>query len=305
MSNLNGLLPPSVTHSSPQNAYFARKLAPELTRPTLIAPITLQSVESEGVLAVPATITVPGPTHATPAYVGAVKITPGGNVAAENGSAGIVIRAAAGETPSIAASTILEVGTDGEAPNQVLIAGPEGLSEVYNELYNQPVALQPITLSATNPLCAPDPNNVGEIFRCEQAGVAASAVSAIGTNFVVPKTGWYALQTEVKLGNAPVPAAPTINVPITVAPGGVNFGETLSFSFADGVVTEPYGLMEVTSNEFVVSDILVANTITVRTYTSLHLFEAGNTYGFTLRASSGVWNIGDGGQIKCELIAMC
>jgi hypothetical protein len=135
--------------------------------------------------------------------------------------------------------------------------------------------------------------------------VAAAATSAIGTSFAVPKTGWYALQTEVKLGNAPLPAAPTINVPITVTAGGVNLGETLSFAFADGVVIEPYGLMEVTSNELAVADILVANTVTVRVYTSLHLFEAGNTYTFTMRAGSAVWNIGDGGQIKAELIAMC
>jgi hypothetical protein len=304
MATRNGLIPPLVTHSAPSNSYYALKKDGVLNQATLVSTTILQSnPATEGLLTVPASIFVPGPEHPTPAYVGAVRISPGGNVAAEDGSAGIVIRAAAGET-SIA-STILEVGTDGESPNRVLIAGLDGLSEVYNELYNQPVDLRPITLSATDPLCAPDPNNVGEIFRCEQAGVAAAASAAIGTNFVVPKTGWYALQTEVKLGNAPVPAAPTINVPITVAPGGVNFGETLSFSFFDGVVAEPYGLMEVTSNEFVVSDILVANTITVRTYTSLHLFEAGNTYTFTLRASSGVWNIGDVGQIKCELIAMC
>jgi hypothetical protein len=303
MSNLNGLLPPSVTHSSPRNAYYLRK-GEAIVDPTIETPLTLQS-STEAPNPVPATIVTRGADHPNAAYVGSIGLRPGGNVDAEDGSAGVVIRAIAGETPSIAAGTVLEVGTDGEAPNQVLIAGPDGLSEVYNELYNQPVSLQSITLSATNPLCAPDPNNVGEIFRCSQAGVAAAAVTAIGTSFVVPKTGFYTLQTEVKLGNEPAPAAPTINVPITVAPGGVNFGETLSFAFTDGVVVEPYGLMEVTSNEFVVSDILVANTVTVRTYTSLHLFEAGNTYGFTMRAGSAVWNIGDGGQIKCELIAMC
>jgi hypothetical protein len=297
MATRNGLIPPLVTHSAPSNSYYALKTGGVLTDPTLVSPVELESADGNG----SAQLTVVGFEGNPPVssvYTGSIGLRPGTSSLGA-APAGVNIR-------SIANGVAVEIGTDGAGiVNTLGVAGADGVAQVYDELYNQPVDLRPITLSATDPLCAPDPNNVGEIFRCEQAGVAAAASAAIGTNFVVPKTGWYALQTEVKLGNAPVPAAPTINVPITVAPGGVNFGETLSFSFADGVVTEPYGLMEVTSNEFVVSDILVANTITVRTYTSLHLFEAGNTYTFSLRASSGVWNIGDVGQIKCELIAMC
>ena len=275
-----------------------------LKQPTLVSTITLQSGGVEGTLAVPASIFVPGPDHAAPIYSGAVRISPGGNEDAVNGAAGVVIRAAEGTNPG-EVCTVMEIGTDGESPNQLYIAGSAGLSEVYDELYNQPVDLRAITLSATNPLCEPDPDNVGEIFRCEQAGVAASAVSSIGTSFEVPKTGWYALQLEVKLGNAPAPAATTINVPITVAAGGVNIGENLSFSIFEEVVGEPYGLLEVASSEFLVSAILQQNTITVRDYCNMHFFDADTTYIFTLRSSSALWNIGATGQIKAELIAMC
>lgn len=301
MANRNGLALPQA-YAAPNKPFYL-DAAEQIVEPTLVSPITLQGNAAEGALAVPAEINVPGAAHATPAYVGAIKLQPGGNVASPDGAAGVVIRAAdvggAGEP-----STVMEVGTDGEGPNQVLIAGALGLSEVYNPFYNPAVSLKEISLSATNPLCEPDPANTGEIFRCAQAGVAAAAIAAIGTNFAVPESGWYALQIEVELGNAPAPAAPTINVPITVAPGGVNLGENLSFAIAQGVVIEPYGLMEVVSNEFAVSEILVQNSIVVRTYTSMHYFDTDNTYTFTLRASSPVWNIGAAGQIKAELIAM-
>jgi hypothetical protein len=303
MSNLNGLLPPSVTHSSPQNAYFARKVAPELTRPTLIAPITLQSVEAEGVLAVPAAITVPGPTHATPAYVGAVKITPGGNVAAEDGSAGIVIRAAAGETPSIPASTILEVGTDGEAPNQVLIAGPDGLSEVYNELYNQPVALQTITIVASDPDCTP--TGGAEIFRCTQTAVAQAGAGTVQFNRIqVPKTGAYMMQSEIRMGNAGV--TNTVVLPSTLV-GGVPVWNSLALGMQEfsTVIAVPYSSVEVIGGDFQAIDTFASSSLTIKTYSQVLFLDSTKVYAITLAANSNLWNIGDAGQVKVELIAMC
>jgi hypothetical protein len=58
-------------------------------------------------------------------------------------------------------------------------------------------------------------------------------------------------------------------------------------------------------DELCVAPILVANTITVRSYASLHLFDSTETYTFTLSSSSATWNIGAAGQLKAELIAMC
>jgi hypothetical protein len=295
MANRNGLLAPQATHGNPEVSYYARANGGRLVAPTLVSPIELVSADGNA----SADMTVQGfEGGVVSVYTGSIDLRPGtSSVGAA--PAGVNIR-------SIANGVAVEVGTDGAGiVNTLGVAGADGVAQVYDELYNQPVALRDITLSATNPLCAPDPANVGEIFRCSQAAVAAAAVGAVGTNFAVPKTGWYALQTEVKLGNAPAPAPTTINVPITVAPGGVNLGEVLSFAIADGVVVEPYGLMEVSSNEMAVSEVLVANSIVVRTYTSMHLFEEGTTYTFTLRASSAVWNIGEAGQIKAELIAMC
>lgn len=302
MASKNGLLAPQATYGALSESYYLSKDAP-IIAPTLVSPITLQSGGAEGTLAVPAEIFVPGPDHASPAYAGAVRISPGANVDAPNGAAGVVIRAVEGTVAGTAA-TVMEIGTNGESPNQLLIAGADGLSQVYDELYNQPVALQAITLSATNPLAAPDPANVGEIFRCVQAGVAASAVGAIGTNFAVPKTGWYALQLEIALGNAPAPAAPDINVPIA-AVGGIDIGQTLSFVITKGVVVEPYGAMEYVAQEFAAADIVVAGGNVIKQFVSQHLFTAGQTYSFTLKSSSALWNIGTNGQIKAELIAMC
>lgn len=287
MSNKNGLLAPQATHGNPEISYYARADAP-----VIVEPLFIEAKDKTTTAA----LYVDG--AASGAYQGAINIVPGGNGVSAIPAAGITIRTGAAQ------STIAEVGTNTIANNLLLIAGTSGTGQVYDEVYNQPVALQPITLSATNPLCAPTVGNVGEIFRCSQAGVAASAVSAIGTNFQVPKTGWYALQMEVKLGNAPAPAPTTINVPITVS-AGVNLGELLSFAIAQGVVNEPYGLMEVSSNEMCVSEVLTQNSIVVRNYASLHLFTAGTTYTFSLRATSALWNIGDAGQIKAELIAMC
>jgi hypothetical protein len=300
MANLNGLMLPQA-FSAPNTPYYLDAAEPVITAPTLVSPIKLAADPDNGSLAEDGVIFVDG-TNAG-GYTGAINIVPGVNeTVADEAGAGITIRTTAGAGGT--AATTVEIGTDTQGPNYLYVAGALGVSEVYNPLYNAAVSIKEITLSATNPLCEPDPDNTGEIFRCEQDGVAAAAITAIGTSFTVPETGWYALQMEVKLGNAPAPAATSINVPITVAPGGVNLGETLSFSLLQGVVGEPYGLMEVVSSEFVVSEILVQNAITVRNYCSMHFFNADNTYRFTFKPSSALWNIGATGQIKAELIAM-
>jgi hypothetical protein len=300
MANKNGLALPQA-FAAPSKPFYAVADSPVIVSPTLVSPIKLAADPANGSLAADGVIYVDG-TNAG-GYTGAINIVPGVDEAiADEPGAGITIRTSEA-APGVPATTV-EIGTDTQGPNYLYVAGALGVSEVYNPLYNAAVSLKEITLSATDPLCEPDPANTGEIFRCEQAGVAAAAIAAIGTSFTVPETGWYALQMEVKLGNAPAPAAASINVPITVAAGGVNLGETLSFSFLQGVVGEPYGLMEVVSSEFVVSDILVQNTITVRNYCSMHFFDADNTYRFTFKPSSALWNIGAVGQIKAELIAM-
>lgn len=264
----------------------------------LTNPVPIKSTDATTT----ATLFVSG--AAAGAYQGAINVQPGANAAIAGGVGdGITVRTIAGTAAGTVATTV-EIGANAQGANHLYIAGLSGVGEVYDEVYNQPVALQPITLSSTNPLAAPDPANTGEIFRCVQAGVAASAAAAIGTAFQVPKSGWYCLQLEVALGNAPAPAAPDINVPI-VAVAGIDIGETLSFTFAKGVVVEPYGTMEFVAQEFAAADIVVAGGNVIKQFVSQHLFTVGETYTFTLKSSSALWNIGTNGQIKAELIAMC
>jgi hypothetical protein len=227
-----------------------------------------------------------------------------GAITFSTGEAGVIDAADAMTMRPTATGVAVEIGTNSQPINTLSIAGAEGLSEVYDAVYNPAVSLKALTLTDTNPLCAPTVGNTGELFRCEQAGVLASATAAIGTNFEVPVTGWYSLQIEMKLQNAPAPAATDINVPIT-AVGGIDIGQTLSFAIVKGVVVEPYGLQEMIAQEFAAADILVQGGNVIRQYVSQHLFEAGETYTFTLRSSSALWNIGSGGQLKAELIAMC
>lgn len=295
MSSDNGLIGSSA-YRKPGVPYYLQDGA-SIAQPTLVEPVAIRSQD----LTTSAVLYVDGAAGA--AYQGALNIMPGMNGTAPSAGAGITVRTIAGTAAGTAATTV-EIGANAQGANHLYIAGLSGVGEVYDEVYNQPVSLQPITLSATNPLCAPIVGNVGEIFRCSQAGVVASATAAIGTAFQVPKSGWYSLQIEMKLGNAPAPTAPDINVPIT-AVGTIDIGETLSFAIVQGVVVEPYGLQECVSQEFAVSDILVQGGNVIRQYVSQHLFAAGTTYTFTLRSSSALWNIGAAGQLKAELIAMC
>jgi hypothetical protein len=162
-----------------------------------------------------------------------------------------------------------------------------------------------------NPLCVRDPANTSEIFRCAQAAVAAAdAGVGQGNTFTVPKSGFYALQMEVSLFNGVAPAAPSINVPAVVAPGGIDVYGSLGFSLTDGGVTVlPYGSHEMVGGELFSSDCLVVGAGVNKIHNAMYLLQAGQTYGFVMGASrpagSSAWNIGANGAIKAELIAMC
>jgi hypothetical protein len=277
-----------------QNATTALylKKGDEIVSPVLVEPVVIKAQDQTTA----ATLFVDG--AGAGAYQGAINIVPGTNGTAVAAGAGITVRTAAGP------STIVEVGTNAQANNLLYIAGASGVSQVNDPVYNPAVALKAITMVASNPLCAPAAGNTGEIFRCAQAGVAAAATAAVGNTFTVPKSGWYSMQMEVKLENAAAPAAPSINVPITPV-GTIDIGETLTFAFVQGVVLEPYGAMECVSSEFLASAITQQGGNVIRQYVSQHLFQAGSTYSFSLRSTSAAWNIGENGQIKVELIAMC
>lgn len=303
MDALNGLLPPALTHSAVTNSYYLTKDAPVIDEPTLIAPtlispVALLSADS----AASASMTVTGLSGGAPApYTGAVTINTGGSSA---GPSAVAITSRAG-----ANGAIVEIGANAQASNLLLIAGASGTGQVYDEVYNQPVALQAITMVSQTPLCVRDPANTSEIFRCAQAAVAAADAGAGQTNrFTVPKSGFYALQMEVNLFNAPAPAAPTVNVPAVVA-GGIDVYGALGFTLSNGVVVIPYGSHEMVGGELFSSDCLLANSGVNKIHCGMYLLAAGTTYSFTMAANrpagSTAWNIGDAGAIKAELIAMC
>jgi hypothetical protein len=299
MSNRNGLLAPQATHANVEVPYYAAKVAPVFVEPLSI----LSQDESTN-----ANIFVNGEDAG--AYMGAINITPGVNTTALLGAgAGITIRTVAGSVAGSAATTV-EIGTNTQGGNNLLIAGLSGTGRVYDEVYNQPVALQAITMVTENPNCARDPANTSEIFRCAQAAVAAAdAGTGQGNSFTVPRTGFYALQLEVNLFNAAAPAAVTVNVPAIVA-AGIDVYGSLGFSMTDGGVTVlPYGAHEMVGGELFSSDCLVQGSGVNKVHTGMYLLTAGTTYGFVMGASrpagSTAWNIGTNGQIKAELIAMC
>jgi hypothetical protein len=290
-----GLIPAIQTMSNVKDERFLKVGVP-IVSPTLVSPIALQSADAASV----GFLTVG--TAAEGAYEGAISIQPGPNTAAPTGNqVGITVRATAD-------GVAVDIGDNAQPVNELFISGPDGSSQVYDEKYNQPVALQNITLTNVSPTNVVDTANPGEIFRCDQAGVLASATSAIGCRIQVPRTGFYMVAAEVKLGNAPAPAATSIVVPINVATGGFNIGESLTMSFVGpnpATTITPYSLMDINSLDFSQLQILTQNDGPVRQYTWMQKFDSTETYTFLFKAGSALWNIGPAGQIKVELIAMC
>lgn len=296
MSSDNGLIGSSAYRKPGVPYYLEDGGEAVLRQPTLVAPITLESFDEQA----QASLSVSGFEAGAPyPYTGAVRISPGGSSLGPT-SDGITVR-------SVAGGAQVEIGTDSQTVNNLMIAGAQGLSRVYDETYNQPVSLQGLTITNVSATNVYDVNNPGEFFRCTQAGVAASVAAAIGCTVRVPRTGWYMVAAEFALQNGPAPAPTTVNVPIDNA-SGYNIGETLTMGFygpTPAVTATPYSIMDIGALDFSQSQILTAGDGPVRQYTWMQLFDSTQTYRFLFKASSPNWNIGAVGQIKAELIAMC
>lgn len=265
----------------------------EIVAPTLVSPLQLKSADAgngEAVIAVGGfSGGVVGP------YTGALFLEPGPS-SAGGAAAGVAIRSGAGRT-------IVEVGADAESSALLYVAGPDGVGQVYDEKYNQPVSLQPIDMIQVNPNLTP--TNPEEVVRAGQAAVAA-AIATPGSQFnifQVPRSGAYMIQTEVFIGNAG--PTNTVVIPSTLV-GGVPIWKSVSLSFSvqGTVIPVPYASFEVLGGDFYGDQAFAASSGVSKTFTSLAILTAGVNYAVTLNAGSG-WNIGDGGQIKTELIAMC
>jgi hypothetical protein len=290
MSSNNGLMG-AAAFRKPGVPYYLQEGA-EIVAPTLVSPLQLKSADEggEAVVAVGGLAAgVAGP------YTGAIFLEPGPSSAGA-AAAGLAIRSGAGRT-------IVEVGADAESSALLYIAGPSGVGQVYDEVYNQPVALQPITKVQTAPLLTPA--NPEEILRATQPAIAA-AIATPGSQFnifAVPRSGAYMVQTEIAIGNAT--AVNTVAIPSTLV-GGVPIWKSISLGFqVQGTVTAvPYASFEVIGGDYYGDQAFAANGIITKTFTSVAILQAGVNYAVTLNAEAG-WNIGDGGQIKTELIAMC
>jgi hypothetical protein len=294
MPNVNGLLAAQPTHSAPSNSYYLAK-GETIVAPTIETPLTLQS-STEAANPVPAEIVTRGADHPNAAYIGSIGLNPGGNATAADGSVGLTLRTAAG-------GVAVEVGTNGQAVNQLLIAGPAGLGQVYDEIYNQPVALSTITIVASDPDCTP--TGGAEIFRCTQTAVAQAGAGTQQFNRIqVPRTGAYMMQTEIRMGNGP--GANTVVLPSTLV-GGVPVWNALYLGMQEfsTVIATPYSSVEVIGGDFQAIDTFESNSLTIRVYSQVVFLDSTLVYAITLGANSPLWNIGSAGQIKCELIAMC
>jgi hypothetical protein len=297
MSNKNGLLAPTATHGALNPSYYALENGGILQQPTVIQPLRIKAADASG-----STATIFVDPLTSGAYQGAVNITPGGNALVPTGSAGITIRAAPGGGLATA-STIVEIGTNGEGPNELYIAGASGVGQVYDEVYNQPVQLQTITIVATNPVCAP--TGGAEVFRCAQAGVAAAFGPPLVYNRIqVPKTGAYMMQTEYRLGNGP--GANTVVLPSNLV-GGVPQWFSLQVAMQEfgTVISVPYSSFEVIGGDFQAVETFQTNSIMVRTYSVVVFLDSTKVYTVGLVSNNATWNIGSAGQVKVELIAMC
>lgn len=297
------ILPPTSTYSggaSDNNLYL--RAGQPLVVPsgsTLISAVNLKAAD----LSTTGAIFVNG--DAAGAYKGAIDIQPGINATSAQAGNGITIRTTAGAAPGSAATTV-EIGANAQGPNHLYIAGTNNggeVGEVYDDVYNQPVSLQPMTMVQTNPNLTPA--NPEEVLRSGQAGIAA-AIAAPGTLFnvfQVPRSGAYMVQTEIAIGNAG--PANTVVIPSTVV-GGVPIWKSISLGFqVQGTVTPvPYAGFEIIGGDFYGDQAFAASSLITKTFTSLAILQAGVNYAIVLNAEAG-WNIGDGGQIKTELVAMC
>ena len=295
MSNRNGLLAPQATHGNPEVSYYLMKGEP-IPAPTLVEPVSIFAQDST----TNATLFVDG--LAAGAYQGAINIVPGENTTAASAGAGITIRTVAGTGAGNAATTV-EVGTNSQGPNNLFIAGLSGVGQVYDEVYNQPVSLQPLTMVQTNANLTPA--NPEECLRGAQAAIAA-AIATPGSQFNVfrvPRTGAYTIQTEISIGNN-VPSNSVV-IPSTLV-GGVPIWSSISLGFqVQGTVQAvPYASFEVLGGDFYGDQAFAGNSVITKTYTSVAILQAGVSYAVTLNCAAG-WNIGTAGQIKTELVAMC
>lgn len=259
---------------------IASNLLPDYIPNDLVAPVIFQA-EAPATAGNPV-IYVEG--NAASAVGGSLALVPGSRTGAAAPDAGLTIVA----QPT---GVSVYVGTNGQATNLLSVAGASGLSRVYDGAYNQPVDLVPITIGVAN--FPPQAGNTGEIFR------STSFTGALQQNqqIQVPKTGWYMMQSEVRVGGAGITLP---GCPITTP--GVDIPGSLSITLYTGVVGLPYGGQCISAfSLYNRSDTDIDSYVFQNV---LYLTAATNYSLNVIGAPTSGWNLGANGQIKVELISM-
>jgi len=241
----------------------------------LAAPVIIQA-EAPGTAGNPV-IYVEG--SAASAVGGSLALIPGSRTGAAAPSAGLTI-------VSQPTGVQVYVGTNAQATNNLSVAGASGLSQVYDGVYNQPVDLVPIAIAI--PTYPPQVGNTGEIFR----STSFTGPLEQNQNITVPKTGWYMLQTELRVGGA--------GVSLPGVPAGVP--GAIQFNFTQGATAVPYASNSVSALSLYNDSDLDLDTYMM--HNLLYLTAATNYFYGVLGVPNAGFNLGASGQIKAELISM-
>jgi hypothetical protein len=215
-------------------------------------------------------------------YGGSISLNPSSNSGA-SAQVGVNIKSAA-------AGCEVEVGTNGAGiVNTLSIAGVDGLSQVYDGTYNQPVALPVITFPdppAGNPAHPPEEGNTGEVFRTTAfTGVSQQNV------FTVAKAAWYGVQTEVRVGGTGAVLPIVAGVPAAIQAG---------ISSYEPLATVPYQKNWISAVDLLTTD--DTSNFTAKVFTTFAYLVPDVEYAYSIVSTDTTWNLGVNGQIKAELI---
>jgi hypothetical protein len=261
----------------------AAQFLPTFIQNDLAAPVVIQA-EAPATSGNPV-IYVEG--NAASAVGGSLALVPGSRTGALAPDAGLTIVAAP-------AGVQVYVGTNTQATNFLGVAGANGIAQVYDALYNQPVALQNVTFNPNPPPYPPQAGNPGEIFRTTAFTGAAEV-----NQFQVTKSGWYSFQSEIRVGGAGIvlPGCP-ITTPGTDIPGALDI-QLVVQSTASAV---PYSQNTVSAFSLYTQEDGTYDFCTLNRTVQL---QAGVDYLVSVKGTpTAGWNLGANGQIKAELISL-
>jgi hypothetical protein len=219
---VSGTIPPLATNYNNDGCYFIKKGEP-IDGP-LISQVNILSAD----LSSTARITVTGNSDLP--YKGAITLNSGAN---NSGPSQVILTGrTAGQTTSQ-----IEIG-DNAQTNNLLIAGPSGLSQVFDGVYNPPVGVELINI--TGPFVSTNYPNGWLTSSPNDGSITGSFTGGTANSFNVPVTGLYMLQATIKMAPETTSSSAfslqiTVNtVPSPFTPiGGLVIGQSTPLSSDD------------------------------------------------------------------------